>query len=196
MRLLGHLFLRPDVEHTIADLERATGIPQQTLSREMARLVQAGLVRDRRQGRMHLVAANQASPYFPELAGLLLKALGPKEVLADELAGVRGIQEAYIFGSWARRYDGVAGDPPRDVDLVVIGEPDVDQVYEACQRTARKVAQEVNPVVLTPKEWKQKRSGFLREVGAGSLVQVVPRADADHRRPARAGWGGPSRCRA
>ena len=174
MRLLGYLFLRPDVEHTIADLESSTGIPQQTLSRELARLIHAGLVRDRRQGRMHLVTANQGSPYFPELAGLLLKALGPKEVLADELAGVAGITEAYIFGSWARRYDGQAGDPPRDVDVIVIGEPDVDDVYAACQRTARTIGAEVNPVVLTPKEWKHKRSGFLRELHTASLVAVVP----------------------
>ena len=174
MRLLGHLFLRPDVEHTIADLESATNIPQQTLSREVARLVRAGLVRDRRQGRMHLVAANQASPYFPELAGLLLKALGPKEALADELATADGINEAYIFG-WARRYHGQPGDPPRDVDVVVIGEPDVDEIYAACQRAARTIGQEVNPVVLTPKEWKHKRPGFLRQLDQGSLVQVVPR---------------------
>lgn len=176
MRLLGHLFLRPDTEHTIADLEHATGIPQQTLSREIARLVRAGLVRDRRQGRMHLVAANMTSIYYPELAGLLLKALGPKEVLAEELADVDGIAEAYIFGSWARRYDGVAGDAPRDVDVVIIGETDVDEVYRACQRAAQRISQEVNPVVLTPKEWKQKRSGFLRELGASSLVQVAPRS--------------------
>lgn len=175
MRLLGHLFLRPDVEHTIADLENSTGIPQQTLSREVARLVRAGLVRDHRQGRMHLVAADQASPFFPELAGLLLKVLGPKEVLADELASVAGIRQAYIFGSWARRYGGEAGEPPRDVDVVVIGEPDVDEVYAACQRTARTIGQEVNPVVLTPNEWKQKRSGFLRELDRGSLVEVVSR---------------------
>ena len=175
MRLLGRLLLHADVEHTIADLERVTGIPQQTLSREIARLVEAGLVRDRRQGRMHLVAANQASPYFPELAGLLLKALGPREVLADELAGVSGIQEAYIFGSWARRYYGEPGDQPRDVDVVVIGNPDVDEIYAACGRTARVVSQEVNPVVLTPKEWTQKRSGFIRELDTGNLVQVVPR---------------------
>lgn len=176
MRLLGHLFLHPDVEHSIADLESATGIPQQTLSREVARLVRAGLVRDRRHGRMHLVAANQGSPYFPELAGLLLKALGPKEILADELADVDGIQEAYIFGSWARRYQGMAGDPPRDVDVAVIGEPDVDEIYDACRRAAQKLTQEVNPVVLTPKEWKQKRSGFLRELDAGPLVPVAPHA--------------------
>lgn len=176
MRLLGHLFLHPDVEYTVAELENATSIPQQTVSREVARLVQAGLFQDRRQGRMHFVAANQASPYFPELAGLLLKAIGPKEVLADELAGVPGIKEAHIFGSWARRYDGLPGDPPRDVDLVVIGEPDVDTVYAACQRAAQTISQEVNPVVLTQKEWKQKRSGFLREIQAGNLVQVVPRS--------------------
>lgn len=174
LRLLGHLFLRPDAEHTIADLEAATGIPQQTLSREVARLARAGIIRDRRQGRMHLVAANQASPYFPELAGLLLKALGPREALVKELGGIDGIQEAYIFGSWARRYQGEAGAAPGDVDVIVIGEPEVDAVYEACRRASRRTGQEVNPVVLTPQEWQARESGFLREVQAGSLVQVVP----------------------
>ncbi|MGH9039942.1 MAG: MarR family transcriptional regulator [Acidimicrobiia bacterium] len=175
LRLLGHLFLRPEAEHTIADLEAATGIPQQTLSREVARLAQAGIIRDRRQGRTHLVAANQASPYFPELAGLLLKALGPREALVEELAGLAGIREAYIFGSWARRYHGEAGTAPGDIDVVVVGETDVDAVYEACRRASRRTGQEVNPVVLTAPEWEAPQSGFLREVRAGSLVPVVPR---------------------
>lgn len=174
LRLLGHLFLRPEVEHTIADLETATGIPQQTLSREVARLARAGIIRDRRQGRMHFVAANQAGLYFPELAGLLLKALGPRQALVEELADIDRVREAYIFGSWARRYQGEAGTPPGDVDVVVIGEPEVDAVYEACRRVARRTGQEVNPVVLSQREWEAMESGFLREVRAGSLVQVVP----------------------
>ena len=85
-----------------------------------------------------------------------------------------GIRRAFIFGSWARRFSGEAGDPPRDVDVVVIGEPDVDEIYTACQRTARIIGQEVNPVVLTPTEWKHKRSGFLGQLDRSHLVEIVP----------------------
>ena len=147
--MLGQLFLHSDHEQTIADLEAATGIPQQTVSREVDRLVRAGLLDDRRQGRMHFVRPNPANPYFPELSGLLLKALGPRSVLSEQLEGLEGIDDAFLFGSWARRYEGEQGAPPGDIDVVNIGEPDVDNVYEACRQAGAILGQEVNPVILT-----------------------------------------------
>jgi len=171
LRLLGQLYLHPEREQTIAELEQAAGIPQQTVSREVNRLLQAGLLRGRRVGRLHFVRANDANPYFPELAGLLLKALGPRPVLARQLREVPGITEAYLFGSWARRY---AGDPgaPGDVDVIVVGEPDVDEVYNACRRAGAELGQEVNPVVLTPEEWNARGSGFVQQVRSGPLMPL------------------------
>lgn len=174
MRLLGQLFLHADREQTISELEEATGIPQQTLSREVNRLLRAGLLEGRRVGRLHFVKPNQTSPYYPELSGLLLKALGPLSVLSHHLQGVNGIEVAYLFGSWARRYQGEPGPPPGDIDLVVIGSPDVDDVYDACTVAGEVLGQEVNPVILTPADWKARRSGFVREVRSGPLIEVIP----------------------
>ena len=173
MALLGQLFLHPDREQTLAELVEATGIPQQTVSREVARLVRAGLLVGRRVGRLHFVRPNEASQYFPELSGLLLKALGPRSLLAESLSKAEGVEAAYLFGSWARRYEGEPGSPPGDIDVVVIGEPDVDAIYEATGEVSRLVGQEVNPVVLTPAEWRSGRSGFVKEVRSGPLVPVV-----------------------
>jgi DNA-binding transcriptional ArsR family regulator len=173
MRLLGQLFLHPDREQTIVDLEEATGIPQQTLSREVNRLLHAGLLEGRRVGRLHLVKPNQANPYYPELAGLLLKAVGPLSVLSEHLQCVSDIEASYLFGSWARRYQGEPGPPPGDIDLVVIGAPDVDEVYDACSDAGRILGQEVNPVILTPEEWRGRRSGFVKEIRRGPLVALV-----------------------
>ena len=172
MRLLGQLFLYPEREQTIGDLEAATGVPQQTLSREVNRLIEAGLLEDRRMGRLHLVRPNRSSPYFPELAGLLLKAVGPVSVLSDLLTRVAGVQESYVFGSWARRYHGEPGLTPGDIDVVVIGDPDVDEIYRACSEAGTILGQEVNPVVMTPAEWDESRTGFVRQVRSGPLVKV------------------------
>lgn len=183
LRLLGQLFLHPDQEQTIADLEQAAGIPQQTVSREVNRLLAAGVLRGRRVGRLHFVRPNDANPYFPELAGLLLKALGPRTVLARHLSGIRGIAETYLFGSWARRYAGEPGAPPGDIDVLIIGEPDVDEVYNACRDAGAELGQEVNPVLLTADEWKARRSGFVRQVRSGPLVPVTAEgANGEHKR--------------
>jgi predicted nucleotidyltransferase len=173
MRLLGQVFLHADREQTIAELEQATGIPQQTLSREVSRLLAAGLLDGRRVGRLHFVKPNQASPYFTELAGLLLKALGPRSVLAELLGDLDGVEEAYLFGSWARRYKGELGAPPADIDVLLVGQPDVDEVYEICRQAGKQLGQEVNPVILTPQEWKSRRSGFIREIQNGPLVALA-----------------------
>jgi predicted nucleotidyltransferase len=173
MSLLGQLFLYPEREQTIAELQQATGIPQQTVSREVGRLLTAGVLSGRRVGRLHFVKPNEASPYFPELAGLLLKAFGPRPVLAEGLAGLAGVEEAYMFGSWARRYEAEPGPPPGDIDAVVIGQPDVDAVYEACREASAILGQEVNPVVLTPAEWRSDRSAFVQELRKGTLVALT-----------------------
>jgi predicted nucleotidyltransferase len=173
MSLLGQMFLHPEREQTIAELQQATGIPQQTVSREVARLLRAGVLAGRRVGRLHFIKPNEASPYFPELSGLLLKAFGPRSVLAERLCSLDGVEDAYLFGSWARRYEGEPGPPPGDIDVVVIGQPDIDAVYEACRQASGILGQEVNPVVLTPAEWRSKRSGFVQELRKGTLVELA-----------------------
>jgi hypothetical protein len=43
----------------------------------------------------------RASPPPPLL---LLRSFGPRQVLAEELEGIEGVESAYLFGSWAARY--------------------------------------------------------------------------------------------
>ena len=66
-------------------------------------------------------------------------------MLAGRLADLGGVEEAYLFGSWARRYEGEPGPPPGEIDVVVIGQPDVDAVYEARREASAILGQEVNP---------------------------------------------------
>jgi len=175
LRLLGYLFAHADAAISIAELERRTGIPQQTISREVDRLAEAGLLAVRSSGRMRLVAANVGSPYFAELQALLLKVVGPAVFLSEALAEVRGIREAHVFGSWARRYRGEVGPSPADVDVVVVGDPDPETVDTVCMDVGRRLGLEVNAIVLSEREWDARGSGFLRQLREGPLVQVAPR---------------------
>jgi len=174
LELLGHLFVHAGSPFSIAELERRTGIPQQTISREVDRLAKAGLISVRTAGRMKLVEAVPDSPYFPELRALLLKAAGPAVVLRDLLAGIEGVKEAYIFGSWARRYEGELGPAPADVDVLVLGDPDPDAVEAACVEAGRRLGLEVSPVVLSQDEWRRSRSGFIRQLRQDPVHRLLP----------------------
>ena len=61
---------------------------------------------------------------------------------------------------------------PHDIDLMVLGAPDVDAVYEACTRVESAVRRPVNPTILTPEEFAAS-SGFLDNVRSGPVVAVI-----------------------
>lgn len=48
---------------------------------------------------------------------------------------------------------GDAGPAPHDIDVMVLGEPDVDAVYQACTRVEAAVHRPVNPTILSPEEF-------------------------------------------
>jgi DNA-binding transcriptional ArsR family regulator len=175
LRILGELYLHADDEYPLSRLVERTDVPQQTVSREVDRLVDAGFVSDRRLGRMRLVRANRDGLYFDELSSMLRKAIGPVPVLQRALHAIPGIEAAYVYGSWARRYLGEAGPEPQDVDVLVVGDVDVDRVTRACRRTEQELGREVNPTVVSAQEWRTGRSGFVTELRRGPLVPILER---------------------
>lgn len=171
-RLLAEIFLHaPPMGLRLTDLAERVALSAGTAHREVNRLERAGIVRSERVGRERRVFADETSPYHTELRSLLLKAFGPVMVLAEQLAAIDGAAEAFVFGSWARRYDGEPGDPPGDIDLLVIGTAAPDDVYAACRRAERRLGLAVNPTILSEAEWHGD-SGFLRRLRGGALVRV------------------------
>jgi DNA-binding transcriptional ArsR family regulator len=170
-RLLSTLLLSGD-ELSITDLAGRASLAYPTVHREVARLVDAGILIERQVGRMRLVRVNGASPLVKPLREILTVATGPVAILADEFARIDGIVTAFLYGSFAARMLGDAGPAPHDIDVMVLGEPDLDAVYEACARTEAAVHRPVNPTVLTPEEFAAP-SAFLDGVRSGRAVAVV-----------------------
>ena len=170
--LLAALVLAPTRVWSISELVLQTGIPQPSVSRELGRLAEAGLVRISGRVKARQVQVNAESVIFPELHGLMLKTVGPKPVLEEALQQVPGIEHASIYGSWARRYRGEAGTEPQDIDLLVVGKPDVDLLRTVVDRAATTLGRDVNPTVLTPKEWAASNSGFVTQLHHDALVEL------------------------
>jgi DNA-binding transcriptional ArsR family regulator len=170
-RLLSTLLLTGE-ELSITDLADRAGLAYPTAHREVGRLVDAGILTERNVGRARLVRANSESPLVSPLRQILTVATGPVVVLAEELAGIDGIEAAFLYGSFAARMLGDAGPAPRDIDVMVLGTPDVDAVYEACARVEATVHRPVNPTILTLEEFAAS-SGFLDTVRSAPAVAVV-----------------------
>jgi predicted nucleotidyltransferase len=177
--VLTRLLLEPDRAESLSDLARATGVSVATVQREVERAESAGLLASERIGATRLVRADTTSPLFKPLADLLLIAFGPLSVVTDVLAGIEGIEEAYLFGSWAARYTGTPGRAPNDVDVLVIGHPEREAIHDAAEQAERTLARPVQITIRSPRAWKRAEDDpFLREVRARPLVPI-PLADAE-----------------
>jgi predicted nucleotidyltransferase len=176
--VLTLILLGPEQEWSLTDLAFRTGASVSTVQREVDRAEQAGVVTSRRLGSTRLVKVAD-SPLTAPLAELLLRSFGPRQVLAEELASVVGIEEAYLFGSWAARYAGEAGRPPADLDVLVIGVPDRDDLDAAAQRAEGRLAREVNVTIRSAAWWRGGTDGFHADVVRRPLVPVFSERGAD-----------------
>ena len=115
-RLLAHFVALPESRLHMRALERDTGIGKRSLQKELARLVEMGLVRREREGRRVVYAR---SGYTTEWRSIekLVATYGIPLLLRAALVGVPGVEAAFIFGSLAR----CDARPDSDVDLLVYG---------------------------------------------------------------------------
>lgn len=171
-RLLAEILLNPDREPSLSELADSLGTSLPTVGREVRRGEQAGLVSTRTIGRTRLVRAATSSPLYPPLRELLSLTFGAPAVLAEEFGGVESIQAMYVFGSWAARYAGQAGPEPADIDVILIGNPDRDDAYEAAERAETRLRRPVQTTIRTPEQWDDPGDPFLRHVRSRPLVPV------------------------
>jgi len=170
--LLTLVLLAPGREWSLTELAGRAGASVSSAQREMARAQEAGVVSSRRLGSTRLVTA-AASPLTGPLTELLLRSFGPRQVAAEEFAGLDEVDAVYLFGSWAARYQGQRGRAPADIDVLVIGQPDRDELDEAAQRAGVRLAREVNVTVRSAQWWQEGTDGFHDEVTRRPLVAVL-----------------------
>jgi len=167
-RLLGELFVFTDRPISLSELARRAGTSMGGTHKEVERLESAGLVRSTTAGRSRLIEADPSSPVYMELRGLLLKTVGPEPLLRLALTDVDGIERAFIYGSWADP----AERSPADIDVLVIGEPDVGEVYDAASAVEADIGRPVNITVRSPAEWADADGAFERAVRSGPRIDL------------------------
>lgn len=161
-----------DDEYSVAELAATAMTDTGTMTREVRRLEEAGVVRSRVVGRAKLVRANHEAPFYRALRDLVVIVLGPAQVIGEELAGLSGLEAAAIFGSWAARASGEAGPTPADIDLLVVGRPDRDDLYDAVGRARLRLGRDINTLALLADRLNSPDDPFLAELRRRPMVAL------------------------
>jgi len=174
VEILALLLGDPDLELSLSDLAARLGAPYPSVHREIERAEAAGLVRSRRVGNTRLVRADTTSPYFDGLAQVLTRAFGVPAVIAGALRGLGGVTAAFIYGSWAARYAGQPGPRPvEDIDVLVLGEPDRDELYEAVGAVEPRLGRPVQ-VTIRDADWLDAGEGSFYDTVTSRPMIPIP----------------------
>jgi DNA-binding Lrp family transcriptional regulator len=189
--ILAVLLLNPQQEHSLTDLAKRFDAPLSTVHFEIRRLTEAALLRRRTAGRSVMVQANSSNRLVEPLTELLSLSWGPMQVVAEEFADLGGAELVLIFGSWAARYLQSPGPPPHDLDVLVVGRPGRDAVYDAADRAQQRLAMPVNPVIRASDAWREAADPLVQQIQSGPFVTVLrPDDGADETlAPGQAGDG-------
>ena len=162
-----------DPAPTAADLARRLDRPEPSVAREVRRLVGTGVIRGERRGRLMLLHPDETNPATAPLRQLLTVTFGPAVHLRHALAGLPGIEAAYVHGPWAARYAGQPGPTPQEVSLVIVGSPDRQQVDRVLREAQATLHRTIAVTHVTPRRWAAADVPFLAQIKSGPLTPVV-----------------------
>lgn len=175
--ILAELLLRPDTTQHVRALSRVTSISPGALHRELAALVQLGVLQRNQVGRQVFYSADPGCPVLPELTGLLRKTAGLADVLRDALLPLADrIRAAFVYGSMA------TGDvhAHSDVDVMVVGTCGFAETVLALEPAQAALRREINPTVLSPEDFMERRDqpeGFVARVWKEPRIWLTGNAD-------------------
>jgi hypothetical protein len=180
--LLALLYLHPDRDYSMTEAAAIIGASVKAVHTEASRLIAAGFVSDSRRGNVHLLRAVTDSPVSRPLTDLLAVTYGPLPVLTDLLADVEGVTHAFIYGSWAARYLGEPGPVPGDVDVLVVGTIDLDDLDEIARVAQDRLGRPVDIRRIRPTTWASPDPAdpFLASVRERPLVQLRVPSESVH----------------
>jgi uncharacterized protein len=173
IELLKMLLLNTDSRFYLRELVARTGLPQGSVQRELANLVQAGVLVREHSGRQTYYSADDRCPILSELRSILVKTVGVADVLRDALAPLAdGIEMGFIYGSLAKGCETAQS----DVDVMLIGEIDFGDVVTALTPIEDQLRREINPSVFTSAEFKRRietQEHFISSVLRAPRIMLI-----------------------
>lgn len=171
-KILGWFFTHPEESFFVRQIATILQEDPTNLSREMSKLENLGILTSKKIGNTKHFQANPHCAFFRELKGLVLKTAGVAGQIKVALERLTGVQFAFIYGSYAKGEEKAHS----DVDLMIIGDVDVNQLDPLASSLEKRLGREVNYLLFSQVEFQAKKrakDGFLMDVLGEVKIMVI-----------------------
>ena len=164
-KVLGLLFGKPDKSFYTNEIMRWAAMGRGTVSRELERLVRAGLISISKEGNQNHYQADHTNPIYKELVSIVRKTFGVADEIRERLKPLdKSIDLAFIYGSISKGSDTKSS----DIDLMLVGkELGYSLVMEALMPLEESLQRTINPTIYEMKDFVTKLkedNSFIKRV--------------------------------
>jgi predicted nucleotidyltransferase len=148
-----------------------------SIQKELKRLEGTGFLLSQKEANIRFYWVNQDHPLYPELKSIVFKTVGLADFLRESLEKIGPVEVALIYGSVAKNVEDVRS----DIDLLVIGEVDMDALVEAVSKAEEAISREINVTSYVRKDWRErlkKKQAFPMDILKNPKIMLIGGEDA------------------
>ncbi len=166
-RLLEAFLLGKEPQMNIRQAARAAGIHPSICLAELKNLQEAGILTSASAGNQLIYSLNQISEILPELRLIFKKSSSYPGRIKSAIATLPNVSFAFIFGSFADE----SNNAKSDIDLMVIGKPNLDNLYSEINKLEKELNVEIDNFTITEEEYAERAgSGFIKNVNNSKKI--------------------------
>ena len=156
------LIYNPGKSYYINEIARLIKTSAGNVQRELKKLKENGLLLEEKKGNLVYFEINTVNSLFKDFKNIVDKTIGLKNILENILKKAKGIDFAFLFGSYTKDDFG----PDSDIDLYVIGGMSEKELYQLVKKAEGKIYREINFHLSSQKEFQEKikESFFHKEI--------------------------------
>lgn len=170
--LLRFFFLHKEESFYINQLAKTLQLDRGNLIKKLKEMEAQGLFQSEFRGHQKYYSLNKKCLFYKEYESIVRKTVGFEKELGAALKKIHGIQQAWIFGSYAKNQM----DALSDIDLLVVGSHGTTKLYAQLVPFQKKYGRTINTVNMSPKEFDKKmalKDPFLKGVFQNRMIQII-----------------------
>jgi len=153
-KILTYFFTNPEGNFYVRELARLLNEDASNLAKELIKLEKEGIFESEIRGKTKYYRLNKNYPLYKQLKEIIFKTTGIEGGIKKELEKLKQIKQAFLFGSFA---SGKA-DSQSDIDLLIIGDPDPQQLSDKISKLEDMFSREINYIVMSEDEFRKKKN--------------------------------------
>ncbi|MFC1806808.1 nucleotidyltransferase domain-containing protein [Candidatus Omnitrophota bacterium] len=153
VKILDYYFLNPNAQHYINELARILELDPKNTETKLKECEEKGLFKSEFRGKERYYLLAHDNPVLEHYRQIFLKTHGIEKRLSDVLGSLKGVKEAYVFGSYAKN----SMDSSSDIDILAIGAHSVLELQRSIVKLQKDTGREFNVINLSSEEFTKKK---------------------------------------